>query len=247
MFVALDSTFGAFAAVARPFIQETISETPPTLDTLTRTAPRIRTFLGHSATLFADLRPGIKALSETSPEVASALETAPRCCPARRQLNAQLAPTARTLWRSPRTRASTGGIRRSTQFFDILTPTLRFITPAQTGLQLRDAPAPQRAEPAEPRRRHRHWPAVHVMSAGQIDAFQGRRARTARTAPPRRPPTAPADRLANFLHVNPYPNTAAPGQPHVCAAGNEKYIARQGRDRERRPATQGTTTRGGEQ
>ena len=24
--------------------------------------------------------------------------------------------------------------------------------------------------------------------------------------------------------ANPYPYTAAPGQPHVCAAGNEKYI-----------------------
>ena len=46
--------------MARPFIQQTISETPPTLDTLIRTSPRIRSFLGHSATLFADLRPGVK-------------------------------------------------------------------------------------------------------------------------------------------------------------------------------------------
>ena len=60
MFVALDSTFGAFAGVARPFIQETISETPPTLDTLIRTAPDQTVFLGHSATLFADLRPGVR-------------------------------------------------------------------------------------------------------------------------------------------------------------------------------------------
>ena len=27
------------------------------------------------------------------------------------------------------------------------------------------------------------------------------------------------------LHVNPYPNTAAPGQPFECAAGNEPYTA----------------------
>jgi hypothetical protein len=25
------------------------------------------------------------------------------------------------------------------------------------------------------------------------------------------------------LHVNPYPNTAAPGEPRECAAGNEPY------------------------
>jgi hypothetical protein len=28
----------------------------------------------------------------------------------------------------------------------------------------------------------------------------------------------------SFLHSNPYPNTAAPGQPHECEAGNEKYL-----------------------
>ena len=61
MFVSLDTTFGALASVARPFIQQTISETPPTLDTLVRTSPPIRTFLGHSATLFADLRPGVRS------------------------------------------------------------------------------------------------------------------------------------------------------------------------------------------
>jgi hypothetical protein len=27
----------------------------------------------------------------------------------------------------------------------------------------------------------------------------------------------------NFLHVNPYPNTAAPGQPRECEAANEPY------------------------
>ena len=83
----------AFARVARPFIQESISEAPPTFDTLIRTAPRIRSFLGHSASLFAELRPGIKALSESSPVVASAFETGADVLPDAPRLNAQLAPT----------------------------------------------------------------------------------------------------------------------------------------------------------
>ena len=29
----------------------------------------------------------------------------------------------------------------------------------------------------------------------------------------------------SFLHSNPYPSTAAPGQPAVCEAGNEVYVA----------------------
>ena len=118
--------------MARPFIQETISETPPTLDTLTRTAPPIRSFLGHSATLFADLRPGIKSLSENSPAIASALETGADVLPGAPELNAQLAPTAQTLEAFATDPGVKGGIRRSTQFFDFLTPTLRFVAPAQT-------------------------------------------------------------------------------------------------------------------
>ena len=40
------------------------------------------------------------------------------------------------------------------------------------------------------------------------------------------PASAPADgpTADNHLHVNPYPNTAAPGQPKECEAANEPYI-----------------------
>ena len=40
------------------------------------------------------------------------------------------------------------------------------------------------------------------------------------------PSSAPANgpTEANHLHTNPYPNTAAPGQPRECEAGNEQYL-----------------------
>ncbi len=31
--------------------------------------------------------------------------------------------------------------------------------------------------------------------------------------------------MENHLHANHYPNTAAPGQPQECEAGNERYVA----------------------
>jgi hypothetical protein len=39
------------------------------------------------------------------------------------------------------------------------------------------------------------------------------------------PASAPADgpTVDNHLHANPYPNTASPGQPKECEAGNEPY------------------------
>jgi hypothetical protein len=41
------------------------------------------------------------------------------------------------------------------------------------------------------------------------------------------PSSAPANgpTTDNHLHQNPYPNTASPGQPKECEAGNEPYAA----------------------
>ena len=46
------------------------------------------------------------------------------------------------------------------------------------------------------------------------------------------PASAPANGggtkpAANHLHSNPYPNTAAPGQPRECESGNEPYAVGQ--------------------
>ena len=38
-------------------------------------------------------------------------------------------------------------------------------------------------------------------------------------------PSGPGYDASNFLHSNPYPYTAAPGQPKMCEAANEKFIA----------------------
>jgi phospholipid/cholesterol/gamma-HCH transport system substrate-binding protein len=39
--------------------------------------------------------------------------------------------------------------------------------------------------------------------------------------------TKVVDKNNNHLHANMYPNVGAPGQPRVCEAGNENYIAGQ--------------------
>jgi ABC-type transporter Mla subunit MlaD len=224
MFVSLDTTFGALASVARPFIQDTISQTPPTFDTLIRTSPRISTFLRHSAALFADLRPGVHALNRTSPEIASALETGARVLPGAPSLNAQLAPTARALGRFATNPDVVGGITRSTQALNFLTPTLRFVTPAQSVCNYATLLARNGAS---------LFSIGDGIGTGQrflvMSSPGGPNNETA-------PASAPAseagngtngagDPEANFLHSNPYPNTASPGQhPRECEAGNEHYV-----------------------
>jgi ABC-type transporter Mla subunit MlaD len=225
MFVSLETTFGAFAEVARPFIQQTISETPPTLDTLTRTAPRIRTFLGHSATLFADLRPGIKALSESSPTVAAAFETGADVLPGAPRLNAQLAPTARTLEAFAQNPGVKGGIKRSTQFFDLLNPTLQFVAPAQTVCNYATLLARNAQDLLSIGDGIGTAQRFLVMSAGQADSFTGVNAPNSENGPSSAPANSATFENNNYLHSNPYPNTASPGQTHECEAGNEPYIA----------------------
>jgi ABC-type transporter Mla subunit MlaD len=231
MFVALESTFGAFAEVARPYIQESISEAPPTFDTLIRTGPPIREFLGHSASLFAELRPGIKALSDSSPTVAAAFETGADVLPGAPGLNRQVALTAQTLGEFATDSRVRGGIRYSTQFFDFLNPALRFVGPAQTvcnyaTLLARNAQDHLSITPDGIGTAQRFL----VMSAGQTNNITGVNAPNSENGPS----SAPANSLTpagawqnNFLHANPYPNTASPGQTFECEAGNEPYIPNQ--------------------
>jgi hypothetical protein len=64
--------------------------------------------------------------------------------------------------------------------------------------------------------------AVGVLPTVGLNAEGNPAAAPANGAPP--PPPYP-DQNQNFLHANPYPWTASPGQPRVCAAGNEVYTA----------------------
>ncbi|MEX1142614.1 MAG: MlaD family protein, partial [Thermoleophilaceae bacterium] len=58
----LDVTFTALASVARPFVQETISESPATFAVGAEELPRQRAFVRNSTALFRELRPGIRTL-----------------------------------------------------------------------------------------------------------------------------------------------------------------------------------------
>ena len=74
LFRNLDITFGAFARVAYPYIQESISEGPETLDVATESLPKLRTLLDNSAELFTAFQPGINALANAAPDLAELVE-----------------------------------------------------------------------------------------------------------------------------------------------------------------------------
>src|SRR5215203_5998122 len=153
LFVNLDTSFTAFASIARPFLQETISESPPTEQVAIRDFPRQRPFIRNNTAFFRELRPGVAVLPHAAPiflrNVASLLSEGD----------------------------ANGNYQR---FLVVSAPT----DPLTFELGPNNEGGPSEA-PADGPGRHNH------------------------------------------LHVNMYPNAAAPGQTNECEGGNERYSAGQ--------------------
>jgi virulence factor Mce-like protein len=214
MFRQLETTFSALEAVSRPFIQESITRGVTAENATIDTLPRIRPFLRHSAALFTDLQPGARALADASPVLASAFRVGTPVLLTTPILNAQLPPTAAALLRFQQNPNVITGIDALKRTAGILDPTLSFVTPSQTVC---------------------HYPSILLRNAAgtvsQGDGI-GKWLRSITIMPPfgeknaeSSPSSAPANGpgVANHLHYNPYPNSAAPGQTRECEAGNVAY------------------------
>jgi len=215
LFVNLDRTFAALRAVARPFIAESISEGPETLDAAIRGFPAQRPFLANAEGLFRELRPGVRALRTAAPDLADALEVGTPALRRTPALNERLASLLEELARFSQDPLVPRGLRRLTETVRSLDPTLRHLAPAQTtcnylALWFRNI--------------------ASLLSEGDVNGTWQRFIIVATPQGPNNeggPSSAPADgpNLENHLHTNPYPNTAAPGQPKECEAANEPYLA----------------------
>jgi ABC-type transporter Mla subunit MlaD len=216
MFAALDRTFAAFARVSRPYIQETISKGPETLDTVTADLPALRPFLRDSARFFTALRPGAKAISETSPTIAAALRAGIPSLNESPKLNAQLPPTADALLAFQNSPGVFNGLDLLIDTNDLLKPAIGFLAPAQTTCNYLTLAFRNLANSSGEDNGLGSW--------FNVIAFQPAEGPNSEAGPASAPANGggPDDRL-NHLHSNPYPNTAAPGQPKECEAGNEQY------------------------
>jgi len=215
MFVNLETTFTALATVARPFIQDSISEGVQTQVVIQREAPGIRKFLYASARFARALKPGADALGESAPVVNASLDVGIPVLNSSPQLYDELAPTARSLRQFGADTGVNNGLDSLIETNRILQPLLSHVAPAQNvcnylALLLRNA--------------------QNFASTGNSE---GRWVRAISVLPPVGPnaegvpAAAPANgggpNPGNYLHSNPYPYTASPGQPRICAAGNELY------------------------
>lgn len=212
MFVALDTTFTALAAVARPFIQDSITEGYQTQLVTQEEAPRIRPFLYASARFMRAFLPGAKALGESAPVVSRSFDVGIPVLKSSPALYDQLAPTARSLRNFGASTDVNNGIDSLVDTQEILQPLLSHVAPAQNtcnylALVLRNA-----AEFSETGNASGRWVRAIAVLPPPGPNGQGN------------PAAAPANGggpVTNFLRYNPYPNTASPGQTRECEAGNE--------------------------
>jgi virulence factor Mce-like protein len=216
LFGNLDITFRAFANVARPFLQDSITGGPPALDEAIKDFPQQRPFLANTEALFRELRPGVRALSTSAPVLADALEIGTPTLRRSVAFNNRLKPTFEALQRFAEDPLVTLGVRDLKSTVTILGPTIAHLTPVQTvcnyaTLWFRNVSS--------------------LLSVGDTNGTSQRFIIIATPQGPNNegsPSSAPANggvpgAQDNYLHTNPYPNTASPGQPKECEAANEPF------------------------
>jgi phospholipid/cholesterol/gamma-HCH transport system substrate-binding protein len=232
LFVNLDITFAALREVA-PFIQESITEGPATLETGIADFPVQRPFLANTEGLFRELQPGARALLTAAPDLADALELGTPALKRSPAFNRRLASLLTELQDFSEDPQVPRGINRLTSTLRTLNPTLQYLAPAQTtcnyiALWFRNIGSLLSEGDA-----NGTWQRFIIVATPQGPNNEGG------------PSSAPANgpTLENHLHANPYPNTASPGQPKECEAGNEPFI--KGRTvTSNPPGTQQTATEG---
>jgi phospholipid/cholesterol/gamma-HCH transport system substrate-binding protein len=226
LYVNLDTTFRALASVAYPFLQEWISQTPPTEATVIAQSPTIRPFVTATTKLFATLRPGFATLPQTAPVLAQAFAAGTRNLPATYtgpdSLNALLTSLALYLEGYTKNPPVLPGLQRLTLTASSLISPLQFLTPVQTTcnyvtLFLRNTGSLLSDPVATGTRLRFNLVAIDDVLGGEA-------------VPSQKPYLIPNTDPTNAhgpLHVDPYPNTASPGQTRECSAGNEPYSAAQ--------------------
>jgi virulence factor Mce-like protein len=233
LFANLDTTFAALASVARPHIQETISRSPAAEDAGIRGFPQQRPFLQNFAAFARELRPGAAVIPSTVPDLADALvlgTPALKRSPALNRRVESLFVTLEDFSTDPTVKL---GVSRLKDTVASLKPTLAFLAPAQTTCNYVTLWFRNIASLLSEGDRNGTWQRFIIVTTPQGPNSESGMS------------NAPADGPGadNYLHTNPYPNTAAPGQPKECESGNEVFY--QGRKMLGTiPGNQGTKTAG---
>jgi hypothetical protein len=247
VFVDLDTTFKALAAVA-PAIGQATDDGPPSLDQATYSLVYERPFIAQVTRFFSLLAPGAVALRTAAPTLAPAVEAGAKNLPPAAAVNPELGTTLAALQafaQDPRvptglqelTIALSGAQPIVADLAGMQTecnyPTLLFRNLASALAEGTSVGTWLRALPVFPYTNFDPAPAVGQagIPANTVAPPDGETGPAAAPANDGDLGTSPARIQAsqyNHLHTTPYPYVGAAGQPAgVCEAGNSTYVAGQ--------------------
>jgi virulence factor Mce-like protein len=220
LFTDLNTTFGALADNAKA-LEDSIAGGPRALAVATRELPAQAGFEEDSTELFRRLQQPFRELASASTHLAPAFKAGTPALKVSPQLNARIVQTLNALDKFVSDPVVLPALQRLTRTANLLDPVVAFVTPAQTtcnyfslffrnlGSALSESDSVGTFLRTDP-----------VVAGQQPDSEAGPAA-----VPAHGPPdTAETTIYDQYLHANPYPNTAAPGQTHECEAGNEDYL-----------------------
>ena len=214
LFTNLDTTFRSLASAA-PSLGDTISATPPAFAATISQSPRIGSFLTDTASLLHQLRPAFATLKTSAPVLADAFSTGARTLPPTAAVDRQTVLLARRLGSYSASPTVQGGLDRLTLTAHDLKAPLAFLTPVQSTcnyatLFLRNT--------ANLLSEHVSNGAFLRFVQIAITDLPGRE-----SEPSHKLYTGKVVKSSGPVHSDPYPNTASPGEPKECSAGNEGF------------------------
>ena len=222
-----DTFFTAWASVTKS-LEEATEGGPASLEQATYSLPHEAPFLEKAAEFMHLLRPGATALRAVAPHLGHAFAEGAVNLKAATALNARLAESSEAFAAFAQNPLVTLGLEDFTQTLQIGNPLLAGFAPVQAACNYVTLA-------------FRNLASMETENIGV-----GTLVRAALVLSPTGPnnegfpSSAPANGGStekeavsnipienNYLHANPYPNVAGPGQPNVCEAGNEAYIRKQ--------------------
>jgi hypothetical protein len=130
-------------------------------------------------------------------------------------LNRRLKPLLRELQTFSEDPMVSRGLKSATGTLTTLRPTLNYLAPTQTQCNYVTEWFRNVSSLLSEGDSNGTWQRFIIVATPNGPNSEG-----AQASKPANGPT-----VENHLHTNPYPNTAAPGQPKECEAANEPYIA----------------------
>jgi virulence factor Mce-like protein len=218
----LDTFFTAFASAA-PSLEATLRGGVPAFEQAIHSLPFEAPFIEKATEFMRLLRPSASALRTTAAPLGHAFAVGAVNLRAATSLNTQIAAATKAIQEFIANPVVTLGLEDFTQTFQAGNPVFAGITPAQTvcnyfTLFFRNIAST-------------FSPSIGVGNLARFQIIFSPLGPNAEGAPSSAPANGGSERVNstsplvpnNFLHSNPYPNVAGPGQPRECEAGNEQF------------------------